>query len=153
MQTSDFSLSTFFSIETYFGLKPLIQFSWSSYRLLRGLSFSLIPLSLLQVMRSNETEILVVVLGKDERWTEIAIEIVTELWEGKVKAEFACVAAGKIAQQITRAATSGIPWLAILGEDELKAGILRLRNIAANSQEDVKRENLVAELQRRVGSV
>lgn len=103
------------------------------------------------VLRINETQVLVVVLGKDERWTEIAIQIVTELWEGRLKAEFACVAAGKLSQQITKAATSGIPWLVIVGEDEVKEGLVRLRDISASTQEDVKRPNLVKELQTRVG--
>ncbi|CAM6128994.1 unnamed protein product [Calypogeia fissa] len=38
------------------------------------------------VLRSNETQVLVVVLGKDERWTEEAIKIFTDLWEGRLKA-------------------------------------------------------------------
>ncbi|CAM6124790.1 unnamed protein product [Calypogeia fissa] len=103
------------------------------------------------VLRSNETQVLVVVLGKDERWTEEAIKIVTDLWEGRLKAEFACVAPKKIVEQITKAEKSGIPYLVIVGEDELTAGRVRLKDIFANKQEDIQRVDLVRELQTRVG--
>ncbi|KAJ7541091.1 hypothetical protein O6H91_10G045600 [Diphasiastrum complanatum] len=101
-----------------------------------------------KVVRSTQTEVFVVVLG--ESLTEVAIQLVSELWAASLKAEFVTSSARKIIKHITYALDAGIPWMVIVGEDELEKGIVQLRNLDASCQEAIARNSLVEELVRRV---
>ncbi|KAL2630304.1 hypothetical protein R1flu_014990 [Riccia fluitans] len=103
-----------------------------------------------KVVRTNQTEVMVVVLGRE--LTDVAIELVTELWAGKVKAEFVCIARAKLAKEITSALASGIPWMVIAGEDELKEGQVQLKNLEANEQTKIPRDRMVSELQKHLAT-
>ncbi|KAG6550028.1 hypothetical protein Mapa_008541 [Marchantia paleacea] len=103
-----------------------------------------------RVVRTNQTEVMVLVLGKD--LAEVAIQLVTDLWAAKLKAEFACVAGGKMTREITNAVNAGIPWMVIAGENELKEGNVQLKNLLASEQTTIPRERMVAELQRQLGT-
>lgn len=93
---------------------------------------------------------MVLVLGKD--LAEVAIQLVSDLWAAKLKAEFACVAGGKMTREITNAVNAGIPWMVIAGENELKEGNVQLKNLIASEQTTIPRERMVAELQRHIGT-
>ncbi|BFI32524.1 histidyl-tRNA synthetase [Marchantia polymorpha subsp. ruderalis] len=103
-----------------------------------------------RVLRTNQTEVMVLVLGKD--LAEVAIQLVSDLWAAKLKAEFACVAGGKMTREITNAVNAGIPWMVIAGENELKEGNVQLKNLIASEQTTIPRERMVAELQRHIGT-
>ncbi|KAM0932786.1 putative histidine--tRNA ligase [Dioscorea sansibarensis] len=98
-----------------------------------------------QVIRATETQVLVVILGKD---LTLAAELVSELWDAKIKAEFGLTK--RVMNNITRAKQSGIPWMVIVGESELLEGVVKLKNIEANEEEAIQRDKIVEELQRRL---
>ncbi|URE07726.1 Anticodon binding domain [Musa troglodytarum] len=101
-----------------------------------------------QVIRATETQVLVAILGKD---LTLAAEIVGELWDAKIKAEFGLTK--RVMNHINRAKQSGIPWMVIVGESEVSSGIFKLKNIEANQEEEIPREKFVEELRRRLGIV
>ncbi|WOL06320.1 histidine--tRNA ligase, cytoplasmic [Canna indica] len=101
-----------------------------------------------QMIRATETQVLVAILGKD---LTLAAEIVSELWNAKIKAEFGLTK--RVMNHITRAKQSGIPWMVIVGESEVNSGVYKLKNIEANKEEDVPREKLAEELRTRLGVV
>ncbi|KAL3688210.1 hypothetical protein R1sor_014519 [Riccia sorocarpa] len=103
-----------------------------------------------KVVRTNQTEVMVVVLSRE--LTEVAIELVTELWAGKIKAEFVCIARAKVGKEITSALDAGVPWMVIAGEDELKEGQVQLKNLAANEQTKIPRDRMVAELKKHLAA-
>ncbi|XP_077212722.1 histidine--tRNA ligase, cytoplasmic-like isoform X2 [Tasmannia lanceolata] len=100
-----------------------------------------------QVIRATETQVLVVFVGKD---LVQAAELVSELWNAKVKAEFTVTK--KVMRQIDHARQSGIPLMVILGESELANGVVNVKEVAVNKEEAVPRERLVEDLQRRLSA-
>ncbi|XP_020107018.1 histidine--tRNA ligase, cytoplasmic-like [Ananas comosus] len=101
-----------------------------------------------QVIRATETQVLVAILGKD---LTLAAELVSELWKAKINAEFKLTK--RVMNHITYAKQSSIPWMVLVGESELEKGIVKLKNIEANQEEEVPRKTFVEELQRRINSV
>ncbi|OAY71759.1 Histidine--tRNA ligase, cytoplasmic [Ananas comosus] len=100
-----------------------------------------------QVIRATETQVLVAILGKD---LTLAAELVSELWKAKINAEFKLTK--RVMNHINYAKQSGIPWMVLVGESELEKGIVKLKNIEANQEEEVPRKTFVEELQRRINS-
>lgn len=95
--------------------------------------------------RATETQVLVAILGKD---LALAAELVSELWDAKIKAEFGLTK--RVMNHINRAKQSGIPWMVLVGESEVAGGIVKLKNIDANQEEEVPRAQMVEELKRRL---
>ncbi|XP_031255575.1 histidine--tRNA ligase, cytoplasmic-like [Pistacia vera] len=98
-----------------------------------------------QTIRASETQVLVALLGDK---LPQAAELVSELWNAKVKAEF--MVHKKVMKLIDRARESKIPWMVIVGERELNEGIVKLKNIDTTVEETVPRSKFVEELQRRL---
>ncbi|EPS73445.1 hypothetical protein M569_01311, partial [Genlisea aurea] len=96
-------------------------------------------------VRGSETEVLVSILGED---LSVGAEITSELWEAKVKAEF--MINKRVAKHIDRALGSKIPFMAIVGEQEVSKGIVKLKDIVAAKEVELPRTELVAELKRRL---
>ncbi|KAL2455103.1 Class II aaRS and biotin synthetases superfamily protein [Forsythia ovata] len=100
-----------------------------------------------QDIRAAETEVLVCVLGDD---LSLAAELVSELWEAKVKAEFNVHK--RVMKHIDRARESKIPWMVIIGERELNDGIVKLKDVTASKEYEVPRSRLIEELQGRLNN-
>ncbi|XP_044510864.1 histidine--tRNA ligase, cytoplasmic-like [Mangifera indica] len=98
-----------------------------------------------QTIRATETQVLVALLGDK---LPQAAELVSELWNAKVKAEF--MVHKKVMKLIDRARESKIPWMVIVGERELNEGIVKLKNIDTTVEETISRSKFVEELQRRL---
>lgn len=103
-----------------------------------------------QVIRANETEVLVgIVFGKDEDYDlSLAAEVVNELWSGKIKAEY--VMAKKAMKIFERAEASGIPFAVMLGGDERKEGIVKVRDMKTRAEEKVPRDRMIEEVLKRL---
>lgn len=76
-------------------------------------------------VRENETLFLVATIGKG--LLEHKLELVGRLWKQGFKAEILYEAAPKPAKQLTFALESGIPFIIWLGEDEVKAGVVKIK--------------------------
>lgn len=98
-----------------------------------------------KVIRATETQVLVAILGKN---LELAAELVNELWDVNIKAEFA--QNKRVRNHIDRCVESGIPWVVFVGESELKTGIVKLKNIETHNEEIVTRQGFAEELQKRL---
>ncbi|XP_009627804.1 histidine--tRNA ligase, cytoplasmic-like [Nicotiana tomentosiformis] len=99
-----------------------------------------------QEIRATETQVLVSILGDD---SALAAELVGELWNAKVKAEF--MIHKKVMKHIDRARDSRIPWMVLVGERELSEGVVKLKDVVAAIDYEVPRGNLVNDLCRRLG--
>lgn len=56
----------------------------------------------------------------------------------------------KILIQLQHCEETSIPWAVIIGEDELKRGVVTLRHVPSRQEEEVKRESLVDELKNKL---
>ncbi|KAK7861612.1 histidine--trna ligase [Quercus suber] len=77
-----------------------------------------------------------------------AAELVSELWNAKVKAEY--FVNKRVMKHIDRARESRIPWMVIVGEREMNEGIVILKDIEAAKEDKIPRSSLVEELKRRL---
>ncbi|CAD6334606.1 unnamed protein product [Miscanthus lutarioriparius] len=96
-------------------------------------------------IRPTETEVLVSILGKD---LTLAAELVSELWNAGIKAEFKLTT--RVANHIKYALQSGIPWMVLVGESELQKGTVKLKDVEANQEYEVDRKDFVEELKNRL---
>ncbi|XP_062179734.1 histidine--tRNA ligase, cytoplasmic-like [Phragmites australis] len=97
-----------------------------------------------EVIRVTETEVLVSILGKD---LVLAAELVSELWNAGIKAEFKLTT--RVQNHIKYATQSGIPWMVLVGEAEMQKQKVKLKDIRANQEEEVDRKDFAQELIRR----
>ncbi|GLT36293.1 hypothetical protein SLA2020_106990 [Shorea laevis] len=98
-----------------------------------------------QTFQLSETQVLVGVL---ENQLGIAAELVSELWDANIKAEFKIHK--KVMKLIDHASSLNIPWMVLVGERELNEGIVKLKNIANKDEEVIPRGKIVEELQARL---
>ncbi|KAL6996124.1 histidine--tRNA ligase [Sarracenia purpurea var. burkii] len=101
-----------------------------------------------QAIRATETQILVAILVDD---LSLAAKIVNELWSVRLNAEY--MVNKSVMKHIERAKSSRIPWMVIVGERELNDGIVKLKDVEASKEEEIPRDRLVEELQRRLSGM
>ncbi|XP_055034639.2 histidine--tRNA ligase isoform X2 [Misgurnus anguillicaudatus] len=98
-------------------------------------------------VRTTETQVLVASAQKN--LLEERLKLTTELWNAGIKAEVLYKKNPKLLSQLQHCEETGIPLVAILGEQELKDGVVKLRNVASREEVDVPRLNLVDEIKKR----
>ncbi|GER51555.1 histidine--tRNA ligase [Striga asiatica] len=98
-----------------------------------------------QEIRATETQVLVSILGDD---LSLGAELVSELWAAKLKAEFSVNK--RVIKHIDRARGARIPYMVIVGDQELSKGIVKLKDVTAANECEVPRGEIVAELKRRL---
>ncbi|CAO2834412.1 unnamed protein product [Amaranthus hypochondriacus] len=100
-----------------------------------------------QVVRANETQVLVGVMGDD---LSLAVEYVNELWSAKIKAEFMLVK--KVFKIFERAESSGIPFAVMIGKQELEAGMVKVRDVKTKKEDLIAKDQMVMEILNRLSA-
>lgn len=59
----------------------------------------------------------------------------------------------KMLTQLQHCEDNGIPLAVVLGESELKRGVVKVRNIKTRQEDEVPRENLVQDLLARIAAL
>ncbi|KAK5865298.1 hypothetical protein PBY51_016473 [Eleginops maclovinus] len=95
------------------------------------------------------TEVQVMVASAQKNLLEERLKLLTELWNAGIKAEVMYKKNPKLLSQLQHCEDSGIPLVAILGEQELKDGVVKLRAVATREEADISRADLIAEIRRR----
>uniref|UniRef100_A0A452J5R7 histidine--tRNA ligase n=1 Tax=Gopherus agassizii TaxID=38772 RepID=A0A452J5R7_9SAUR len=98
-------------------------------------------------IRTTETQVLVAAAQK--KLLEERLKLISELWDSGIKAEMLYKKNPKLLNQLQYCEDNGIPLVAIVGEQELKDGVVKLRVVATREEVDVRRENLIEEIKRR----
>ncbi|XP_062384221.1 histidine--tRNA ligase-like [Sardina pilchardus] len=98
-------------------------------------------------VRTTETQVLVASAQKS--LLEERLKLTAELWDKGIKAEVMYKENPKLLNQLQHCEETGIPLVAILGEQELKDGIVKLRDVASREEVEIKRANLVEEIRKR----
>ncbi|EGW09257.1 Histidyl-tRNA synthetase, cytoplasmic [Cricetulus griseus] len=98
-------------------------------------------------VRTTETQVLVA--SAQKKLLEERLKLVSELWDAGIKAELLYKKNPKLLNQLQYCEETGIPLVAIIGEQELKDGVIKLRSVASREEVDVRREDLVEEIRRR----
>ncbi|EHA99513.1 Histidyl-tRNA synthetase, cytoplasmic [Heterocephalus glaber] len=98
-------------------------------------------------VRTTETQVLVA--SAQKKLLEERLKLVSELWNAGIKAELLYKKNPKLLNQLQYCEEAGIPLVAIIGEQELKDRVIKLRSVATREEVDVRREDLVEEIRRR----
>jgi histidyl-tRNA synthetase len=85
------------------------------------------------------------------------MQVAQELWASDIKTEFSYKLKPKLPQQFKQAESAGVPLAVILGEEELKAGKVKIKVMGItdenNPEKDgvlVERKDMVAEIRKRL---
>ncbi|KAI4313727.1 hypothetical protein L6164_026683 [Bauhinia variegata] len=100
-----------------------------------------------QTPRATKTEVLVSILGDD---LSQGAELVTELWDAKVKAEF--LVNKRMSKHFDRAKESRIPLMVIVGSQEQNEGVVKLKDVEAAKDEVIPRDRFVEEVKKWLNS-
>ncbi|XP_064222471.1 histidine--tRNA ligase, cytoplasmic isoform X2 [Aotus nancymaae] len=100
-------------------------------------------------VRTTETQVLVA--SAQKKLLEERLKLVSELWDAGIKAELLYKKNPKLLNQLQYCEEAGIPLVAIIGEQELKDGVIKLRSVTSREEVDVRRGDLVEEIKRRTG--
>ncbi|RDY09877.1 Histidine--tRNA ligase, cytoplasmic, partial [Mucuna pruriens] len=98
-----------------------------------------------QMARPTKTEVLVSIFGTD---LTLAAELAGELWDAGVKAEF--LVNKRRQKHFEYAKESRIPWMVFVGDQEIKEGVVQLKDLEANNDINISRGEFVEELRRRL---
>ncbi|KAM4875655.1 histidine--tRNA ligase, mitochondrial [Thomomys bottae] len=101
-----------------------------------------------EMVRTTETQVFVVTPQKN--FLRERLKLIAELWDAGIKAEMLYKENPKLLKQLHYCENTGIPLAVIIGEQEQKEGTIKLRLVASREEVAIKRENLVAEIQKRL---
>lgn len=91
-------------------------------------------------VRATITKVMVATIGKGTM-TE-RLKLCSELWRNGVATEFCFNENWNLGKQVTSAVTQGIPLLAVIGEDEIATGVVKLKNLGVKEERVVPRGEL-----------
>ncbi|KAM8973639.1 histidine--tRNA ligase, cytoplasmic-like [Pelodytes ibericus] len=98
-------------------------------------------------IRTNETQVLVA--SAQKMFLEKRLKLVSTLWDSGIKAEILYKEHPKFLSQLNYCEEKGIPLVAIIGEQELKDGVVKLRVVATREEVIVSSENVIEEIRKR----
>ncbi|NXS56082.1 SYHC protein, partial [Brachypteracias leptosomus] len=127
--------------------QPFYDGLWGSFW---GQDSSSIPQTHLaseEKIRTTETQVLVA--SAQKKLLEERLKLIAELWDAGIKAEVLYKKNPKLLNQLQYCEDTGIPLVAIVGEQELKDGVVKLRVVATREEVNVRRESLVEEIRLR----
>lgn len=91
-------------------------------------------------LRSTSTDVLVATIGKG--MMEPRLKLCGELWRKGIAAEFCFNENWNFGKQFTQAIGNGVPLMVVVGEDELKEGVVRLKTLATKEERVVERSEI-----------
>lgn len=124
-----------------------------SDKMIPGVGFAMGDITLLEFLKgwnllpalSTETKVLVTIF--DENIREKSFEIVKELRNKGINT-LASLEIEKLDKQLKYADRKGIPYVIIIGPDEIKKGTLMLKDMRAKKQEEMKLDEVIEKLQK-----
>lgn len=96
------------------------------------------------------TEIQVYVAAAQKNLVEHRMTVCRDLWNAGIKAEHSYKKNPKLLVQLQHCEENTIPWAVVIGEEEVSKGVVKLRDVITRKEEEVKREDLVEEIFKRL---
>lgn len=92
-------------------------------------------------VRATSTDVLVATIGKGTM--EARLKLCGELWREGIAAEFCFNENWNLGKQLTQAIGNGVPLMVVVGEDELRDGVVKLKTLATKEEKVVGRAEIV----------
>ncbi|XP_061705807.1 histidine--tRNA ligase, cytoplasmic isoform X2 [Cydia pomonella] len=103
--------------------------------------------------RVRGADVDVFVASAQKNFLDERMKICAELWSAGIKAEQSYKKNPKMLTQLQYCEDAGIPLAVVLGEDEVRRGVVKLRHVAARRDCEVPRDQLVDELTARIAAL
>lgn len=111
-------------------------------------------------LRPTSTQVFIMAFGGGPEWTGFLPErmaVAKRLWDAGIEAEYIYKAKPKLQKQFEAAERSGCPLSVILGQDEYKRGLVKVKQLGqgeqADSGEDVSVDELVEKVRTRLANL
>lgn len=91
-------------------------------------------------VRPTVTDVMVATIGKGTM--QPRLKLCSELWRSGIATEFAYNENWNFGKQLTNALNLGIPLMVVLGEDEIAANVVKLKNLVTEQERIVPRAEL-----------
>ncbi|XP_053600267.1 histidine--tRNA ligase, cytoplasmic isoform X2 [Plodia interpunctella] len=104
-------------------------------------------------LRVRTSEVDVFVASAQKNFLEERMKICAELWDAGIKAEQSYKKNPKMLNQLQHCEENGIPLAVVLGDSELKRGVVKIRNVKTREEYEVPRETLAQELKTRIANL
>ncbi|XP_018417416.1 PREDICTED: histidine--tRNA ligase, cytoplasmic-like [Nanorana parkeri] len=101
----------------------------------------------IEKIRTTETQVLVATA--QPMYLEERMKLLSMLWNSGIKAEMLYKKNPKLLTQLHYCESAGIPLVAIIGEQEINNGVVKLRDVATREEVDVSKEDLAEEIRKR----
>ena len=95
-------------------------------------------------LRCTPCSVLVTSIGKD--MTAMRMKVAAMLWRAGISAEFGYQENPKLQKQLAYALETGINWVVVMGEEEVKEGKANLKNLKTHEEVTIPIESIVEEL-------
>ncbi|KAF8545445.1 hypothetical protein BDD12DRAFT_914949 [Trichophaea hybrida] len=120
--------------------------------------FSITKARMMEDVRGNEVDVYVMAFGGKgfNGLVKERMDVCKTLWDAGIKAEFFYKVKPKLPQQFAGAEKNGVPYAVVLGEDELAAGMVKIKEMGLpdghpeKNGVDVKLDDLVQEVKARL---
>ncbi|XP_050672654.1 histidine--tRNA ligase, cytoplasmic isoform X1 [Leptidea sinapis] len=99
------------------------------------------------------TEVDVYVASAQKNFLDERMKICAQLWDAGIKTEQSYKKNPKMLTQLQHCEENGIPFAVVLGEAELKRGVVKIRNIVTREEVEVPQDDLVQELKVKIDAL
>ncbi|VVC91643.1 unnamed protein product [Leptidea sinapis] len=99
------------------------------------------------------TEVDVYVASAQKNFLDERMKICAQLWDAGIKTEQSYKKNPKMLTQLQHCEENGIPFAVVLGEAELKRGVVKIRNIITREEVEVPQDDLVQELKVKIDAL
>jgi len=103
--------------------------------------------------KQRTTEVDVYVCTAQKNLVEERLKLCNELWSDDLKVEYSYKKNPKLLAQLQYCEENSIPFAVILGESEIKNGVVKLRNVTTREEVEIKRGCLSGELKLRLNNL
>lgn len=100
--------------------------------------------------RIRTTDVDVYVASAHKGLHEKRLEILTQLWDGGIKAEHSYKINPKLLAQLQHCEERDIPFALVLGDSELERGVVKFREVRSRQEEELPLNDLVEEIRKRL---
>jgi histidyl-tRNA synthetase len=104
-----------------------------------------------RVVRATCTEVLVATIGKGSMPERL--RLASEMWSAGIPTQFCYNENWAVGKQVASAAQSDIPLAVVVGESELAAGVVKLKNLRAETERTVPRVELAAAIREELSAI
>lgn len=101
----------------------------------------------MSIMQASHVQVYIASIG-DDLMTE-RMKIARLLWQDNISAEYSHLDNPNFKKQLQEALGRYIPYMVVFGTDELDQGVVKIKDMRANEEVQVSRDEMVAELARR----